>query len=1025
MLILKQSELRSGAKRCRKAMHSKSITQTSSPVIDKVVFIKQTIRSLMTGAMKLEDLEDAVRIAFQDFGWRNHVQSNYQAGDAYKQIRRYVGAEQKLGRKPYFPAAKTVTLRRGINATVRVDVMFWQNGHDADGKPMTFVEAVLYKCGKPNMTQRTVDRGGRDALELYAVLKYLRTFVKPDEDMHLKASIYWLRKNSDKHAGLDGATKEVFSDDFFDLKAAGNIVSLEETWRSGKLENNPKQDWDSVFKPACIAFAKGLDETECTEKDCDACPYKSACKYTTPVMHVNTATTSRHLADLSLTEAQEEVTMITQGFHRVNAGAGSGKTLVVSLLIATLIADGADPSKILAITFTVSAADELRERVRLYVEDYGCDPKEADKIRIMTFNAFGYECIKKDYAKLGFTAEPKVIDSVENFRIIANLLNSRPEIKGLDYRNFTMDMGYAKGALVVVADIFDVIKQENLGVGDEGEIASCLRKEKGYYVREAVIEEVVKLYDEYDQHLRSENLIRFDDQLAMVKELLYQDPFYFEPFGFEHILIDEFQDTDARQLDLVKTMCKAPSFKSLTVVGDDSQSIYGFRHTSPEFIIHFDEHMADLGVVEDHYLLNNYRSQEKIVNFANTINGMNVNRVAKDLIPTRAAGEDVHVIPNFDADKKLEMKYIVDRIEKYVKAGVSLEDIAVICFKKAELTIIGAMLAERGIQAVMMSPQKITENSRVLASISMLKALRDRTDEKSMFTYASALVDGGLVGKPEKEADEAIENARTRLDAILACPTDAAQKAKIIEAIWELDRNEDEVFGGFVNTLEFKPTVEKIYEYADDVKDFGEKSEIRCSHKYPGVVLTTAHSSKGLEWPIVFNLITSYDNESVHDNLDRVEEMRRLLFVTATRARDVLYIVGNAVAYKQKSEDGKLTKVVYNRFLMNSLTALGGKKFTSDDMAKIKAAYDSAKASLKKAAAKTAKTAKPKKTTKKTAAKKSSTKKASSKAETTEPSATQVVHTVRPARKLSGMTKWAKMRCKKHGRKSVRKGGRR
>jgi ATP-dependent exoDNAse (exonuclease V) beta subunit len=160
-------------------------------------------------------------------------------------------------------------------------------------------------------------------------------------------------------------------------------------------------------------------------------------------------------------------------------------------------------------------------------------------------------------------------------------------------------------------------------------------------------------------------------------------------------------------------------------------------------------------------------------------------------------------------------------------------------------------------------------------------------------------------------------------------------------------------------------------------------------------------------------MISSYDSERVHDNRDRIEEMRRLLFVTSTRARDVLYVTGNAVAYKSKSDDGRITKVVYNRFLMDSLSVIFGRTVTIDDMARWHAAFNAGKAKHKALTA----PAKPKK--------KTSKKKKSSKAPVSEPSAApETPEIIRPVKKLSGMTVWAKKRCKKHGRKS-RKGGKR
>lgn len=1011
MIELKMSELNSAA-RCLKALKSKRLGTSMNPVVEKTVFIKDTIRALLEKKMSREELEKSIQEEFKKFGYRSRTQAGYHAADAFRQITRYVNSEEKLARKPYYPAPRQITLIQGLKVTVKADVVFWRSGHDANGKPMTFAEAVIYKTGKPSFTQAAANHGDAKAMQLYALMKYLRTFLKKGENTHLKASVYWLRKNTDRPASLseltDESNTEVFDEDFFNNKGGLNIVSLEETWIDDELVAGKKQCWDNIFRPACVRFAKGLDENECTAADCEYCPYKAACKYILPVVHTNETCAARHLPDLDLTEEQEAIIMIEKGLHRVNAGAGSGKTLVVALLIANLIANGCEPEAVLAITFTVSAADELRERVRLYISDLGCDPEYADRIRIMTFNAFGYELIKKDYTKLGFTAEPKVVDAVETFRIIADILNSHPEIPGLDYRNFTSTFRNSKGALLVAADVFDVIKSGNYGYGDEELIISDFKEKNGYRIRASVVTDLMGLYDEFDCYLRRENLIRFADQLTKLAELIYQDPFYLEKLGLKHILVDEFQDTNRQQLELIRKMCKTSSCMSLTVVGDDSQSIYGFNGTSPEFIIRFAEYMSDIGEVEDHFLMKNFRSQKNILDFANAINALNVFRVPKDLVAAKPAGEQVRVVPFFSQEREYrEYKFIVERIEKHLSEGVRPEDIAVLCAEKNELQRIGSMLAEKGIQAVMMFPQSVKENSRVQAGLAMIKALNDPADSQSLFTYASAMTEGGLVGKPEKEADEAMAAAIVKLNSVRENPSEEGKKARIVELLKELDRNEDEIYKQFIDTVEFKPTLEKITEYASDMEDFGDNAQAKCSKEYPGIVLTTAHSSKGLEWPIVFNLITRYDSEKIRNRTDLTEERRRLLFVTATRPRDILYIVSNAHCPKDKNKkrEEQDNVVHYNQFLMEAMTIVQGRRISAVEMAQWDSAYAAGKmkaAALEKAKAKAAA-----KSGSDAAKKAAPAKKATASSEVSAENAAKVAHA----------TAWAKRRGKRYGRK--------
>lgn len=162
---------------------------------------------------------------------------------------------------------------------------------------------------------------------------------------------------------------------------------------------------------------------------------------------------------------------------------------------------------------------------------------------------------------------------------------------------------------------------------------------------------------EYDDCLHKSNLIEYADQELLIFELLKKNPFYFEDYGFEHIIVDEFQDTSQLQFEILKNIINSSlEFKSFLVVGDDSQSIFGFRGSDPRFIIEFEKKLGE--DVQDFYLLENHRSTENIINFANKINSLNQNRVVKDLIPTREKGEPVVVEAFEKKDKKRKEDFI-------------------------------------------------------------------------------------------------------------------------------------------------------------------------------------------------------------------------------------------------------------------------------------------------------------------------------------------------------------------------------
>jgi ATP-dependent exoDNAse (exonuclease V) beta subunit len=190
-----------------------------------------------------------------------------------------------------------------------------------------------------------------------------------------------------------------------------------------------------------------------------------------------------------------------------------------------------------------------------------------------------------------------------------------------------------------------------------------------------------------------------------------------------------------------------------------------------------------------------------------------------------------------------------------------------------------------------------------------------------MMVYVNAKVGGGMFEKDEAEIEELIDEGRLEA-AMIDAKLPHEKKDALLEVLKAIDHNDDEIYQQFLETLSRK-TFEKIVEYCNDFLVFGTKNEARREHDYPGVVLTTCHSSKGLEWPIVYASLSKFDSESkaLHSgsvsSIKALEEQRRLLFVTATRARDELYITGKYVAF------GKKGNYKYNQFLSDSYTANG------------------------------------------------------------------------------------------------------
>lgn len=897
----------------------------------KSSYIRNTIKDVLSNAVFPEDVESNTVNYFNahadEFEWRHPAQAKYHAFDAARQIRRYTSSET---RKPYYYDGKIVSVQ-GHSAFVNPSEIFITTNSDSE----RFIEVVKLKCSKPYLTQKSADTGKENALELYELLCYGRTLLSKKGTEHVTASFYYLKKNTDRNPSPGETLGGNFDKNFFSVadnfsvaKGAGNIVRLTESYRNGLLiqkeydEKHHKSvqliNYDKLFTDTVNTYFNGKDAAKCTPADCEKCPINAMCKYTLPPLGMGSdSQTMRKNKRMHLTPEQQKASNYDHGIVRINAGAGTGKTNTVKSHFVSLCDKGYDPKKILVITFTNSAAEEMRTRIVSGLTRNGIDV-DPNKLWISTFNAFGNLLVEHNYALLGYSAAPKLIDDVERSSLISSVLRSVPEISGLDYRNFSTDDRYCKGALGVAKRVFTLTKKYQLSYADAAKCTDLLKTKYGCMIPVPTCKTLMKLYDSYDDTLRSSNLIEYDDQISLLFELVYHDPAFMEKLGFEHIIVDEFQDTDQQQIDILKLLINTPSFKSLMVVGDDSQAIYGFRDTSPDYIIHFEDYISQ--PIDDVYLLDNFRCTPEIIHFANEINAMNTNRIAKDLKPTRKSGDPVTVV-GF-CDNKDEYQYIVNQIKQNIADGVKPENIAFIGYSKNELKKMADLLTKENIESVMMNPEPLLENSRVQAGLALLNVLQNPADKKSLLIYTSALSSTNIintdytVGKNELNEVSASINECRKL-------REKQKKIRILEMLREIDRNDDEVFASFIKTIEFKPTVDLIYEYARDFEEFGSNAEYRRNHNYPGVVLTTCHSSKGLEWSYIYLTLSKFDTPEIHNSLPEVEERRRLLFVSATRAKDRLIVTSTFTAFNEPTENPKVTKPVYNRFLNDSLKANG------------------------------------------------------------------------------------------------------
>lgn len=887
---------------------------------DNAIIVKEILKGYFRGEYEISDFYDLVSQGVED-DYLTEKTGDLRKLRLVKCLERYCNSEY---RTPVIPEAKELEIGDYL-VTVKPDAVF-DNGSS--------LELVIYRAGKPNITQngKKRDASAGKCLELYFLLQYGRSMLSDGETKTIKASYYFLRKSSDRSS----ITNSFMDPDFFGEKG-GNVVSIEELYTGGR---DIQTGLDKEYLELLDEYSIGQ---ECTEEDCKKCQWNNVCNYVELPALYEYKTNSSKKGKIIPTSAQQQVIDFRKGVCRVNATAGSGKTECMTERGARMFEEGVKSSEVLFITFTDAGANEMKTRIgkkcearHLYIS--------GDDINAMTFNTFAYRIVKENYEDCGFTKPPMVVDDIRNSVIITQILDEHP-VSGLDYLNYTVSNPNCYGALMCAKKVFDLIKENRLDPENPNDVDLLINAVNdsgfGRFMANNAVSELMDLYQDYDQRLKEDNLLQFADQEPMLLHVLDLHPGYLDTFGFKHIVVDEFQDSNDIQLEIIRRLMNTSCFESLMVVGDDSQAIYGFRNTSPENILHFFEKINAIG--KDLYLTENRRSTPEILELANKINSLNEERVEKDMIPVRESGTKP-IVHGFH-DKKEEYHYIAMKIKGLIDSGYQPEDIAVIAFKKTELVSLGAELTKVDIPWVMMSPLPYMENTNVKAAISLAEAFYQPESDLLYFNYMVAKYRGEIFQNRTMDEIQAevreLKRVFQNIDFL-----DISYQRYIFHNYLNALKEGDEIYQSFLELIYANEDLQSELEYIKNFSIYGERAGKKMEQKYQGVVLTTAHSSKGLEWPVVFNSITNYDDKPLHSNgakgKGKKEEARRLLFVSITRARDLLYITGQYVAYGKKDDQ------TYNQFLREIYEALEVPYCPIDPNADLKAAARKNRAAARK-----------------------------------------------------------------------------
>lgn len=612
---------------------------------------------------------------------------------------------------------------------------------------------------------------------------------------------------------------------------------------------------------------------------------------------------------INYSNEQQEVVNFRSGFMRVTAPAGSGKTQTMAGLITGLVDEGVPEDKILATTFSNAGVKEMKHKFsRELGHECGID--------VCTINSKQFEIVKDNYEELGFAKKPNVIDVVQRYAIIADLLAKYPilEWRGNSFLHFIPSpMTKGRSALEIVSNIFSAAKKSGKGIDEVGynDVADLVI---GTDISIQATNKILKLFKKYDEQLKEKGLVDFDDQEVLSFRILEDHPGYLDKYGYQYVIIDEFQDTSLTQMEFVKYLKNMKSLKGLAVVGDPAQAIYGFRDTSPEYIINFEKYLnkpfqhvsaskSDLPdnpavSVQNVELTKNFRSYQEILDLGEEVLKCNKGDVLH--VNAQRGTSGIRPIVNGYISTKDEYADIVRIAGLLHDQGTAWEDICVLAATKEELSGIADAATRAGIPSFFGAPELMSKNPRIQAILAFYDVLNDPSNTASLVVAANAAAHGALSNPEEYDSVEAykevLNNAkRDVLGRVSNIKTAASDEAALSEFLRYLDDIAcgDEVLDNFRTALEGKDFLETL-QYCLDFRQYGAAQEFRRLTAEPGIFLTTAHSSKGLEWKYVFVVSDKFLHSQGGHELSKsaMEERRRLAYVAITRARDQVYVTG-------------------------------------------------------------------------------------------------------------------------------------
>ncbi|KHE93738.1 MAG: UvrD-helicase domain-containing protein [Candidatus Scalindua rubra] len=619
----------------------------------------------------------------------------------------------------------------------------------------------------------------------------------------------------------------------------------------------------------------------------------------------------------NVTESQKEAITHIDGPLLVIAGAGSGKTRVITRRVGYLVEKGIDPANILSITFTNKAANEMKERLGEFLNLRG--------MWISTFHAMCSRILRSEIEHLKFTRNFSIYDSGDQAKCIKDIM-----------KELNLDTTHWRPS-AVAASISNA-KNELLSADEFAEYKS------GYYN-----DVVSKIYTRYQQYLEANNALDFDDLLFKVVHLFKNFPEVLEKYQekFKYILIDEYQDTNHAQYAITQLL--AQRYENICATGDPDQSIYGWRGANIRNILNFEKDYPETKTVR---LEQNYRSTKNILLVASEIINNNISRKPKSLWTENSEGNKVRII--HCEDENVEAKEIAANISEFVRNGNTHSDIAVFYRTNAQSRVLETCMLREGIPYSIVGNVAFFKRKEIKDLLSYLKLCANPEDDLSFERIINVPARGIGATTIKRLREWAALNNANILEAISRVQEIKEIKGKSSKAVKDF---QDIISGlhkiptypvmGFVKQViekigyadylvlsyeaDSEERLENIEELVNAASEYDTKSPdgslqgfleevslIADIDKWDDaadtVTLMTLHAAKGLEFPVVF--IAGLEegllpHSQSKDSDDDVEEERRLCYVGITRAQRDLFLVHT----RYRAKYGQRSACIPSRFL--------------------------------------------------------------------------------------------------------------